>query len=257
MEPIGTMRLVFIQVLFALASVSAEVVLNRPVEFHECKSRTACGNTAKAVDQLPFSWSSLSLAVLGQSTLPTYTLLAYWLAMQTAGYIISLFYSICAYVYFLGTKGSQFDLGPFKEFWSQRILNSRKAQLSFDQERWDFLVRVCTCVTACVCASVFFVAMLYGLPEIQFIPNFLKLYKQEFGGQRGFDKEGGPNYKILPVGNNGSRKRKRGQRDGEYEANKPHGLTKKIQAAWYQPPDCPCASIGSKMVIWRTTTRMW
>lgn len=64
-----------------------------------------------------------------------------WDVMEPIGYIISLFYSICAYVYFLGTKGSQFDLGPFKEFWSQRILNSRKAQLSFDQERWDFLVK--------------------------------------------------------------------------------------------------------------------
>jgi len=63
-----------------------------------------------------------------------------WDVMEPIGYIISLFYSICAYVYFLGTKGSQFDLAPFKEFWSKRIMDTKKAQLAFDQERWDFLV---------------------------------------------------------------------------------------------------------------------
>eukprot|EP00967_Tisochrysis_lutea_P124150 scaffold207368_cov21-Tisochrysis_lutea.AAC.3 len=36
-----------------------------------------------------------------------------------------------------------------------------------------------------------------------------------------------------------SRKRvKTGHSNGEYEADKPHGLTK-FQAAWYQPPQLP------------------
>eukprot|EP00983_Pelagomonas_calceolata_P105851 1159175-Pelagomonas_calceolata.AAC.13 len=32
---------------------------------------------------------------------------------------------------------------------------------------------------------------------------------------------------------------KRVQSDGEYKANKPHGLTNRFQASWYDPPNCP------------------
>lgn len=69
---------------------------------------------------------------------------------QRTGYMISLFYSICAYIYFLGTKGSQFDLGPFTEYWSKYFLDSKKAKVEFDQERWDFLVRVLV-LSVCHC----------------------------------------------------------------------------------------------------------
>ena len=86
------------------------------------------------------------------------------LLLPHAGYMISLFYSICAYVYFLGTKGSQFDLGPFKEFWSKRILNSRKAKLAFDQERWDFLVGGVHVLPACDLHSVCFLDVLACQP---------------------------------------------------------------------------------------------
>ena len=32
---------------------------------------------------------------------------------------------------------------------------------------------------------------------------------------------------------------KKGQSGGEYKANKPHGLTNRFQASWYDPPNCP------------------
>lgn len=44
-----------------------------------------------------------------------------WDVMEPFGYIISLFYSLVGYTYFLATKGKTFDLEPFKTFWHQRI----------------------------------------------------------------------------------------------------------------------------------------
>ncbi len=41
--------------------------------------------------------------------------------MEPFGYIISLFYSLVGYTYFLATKGKTFDLEPFKTFWHDRI----------------------------------------------------------------------------------------------------------------------------------------
>lgn len=76
-----------------------------------------------------------------------------------AAYIISLFYSLCAYTYFMLTRGATFDLGPFRSFWSERILHKNKTKLAFDQERWDYLVRrACTrawgrAVPGCVVAA--------------------------------------------------------------------------------------------------------
>lgn len=37
--------------------------------------------------------------------------------MEPIAYIISLFYSLLGYTYFMATKGGVFDLQPFKEFW--------------------------------------------------------------------------------------------------------------------------------------------
>ena len=41
-----------------------------------------------------------------------------WDVMEPIAYIISLFYSLVGYTYFLATRGhGVFDLAPFKEFW--------------------------------------------------------------------------------------------------------------------------------------------
>lgn len=43
-----------------------------------------------------------------------------WDVMEPIAYIISLFYSIVAYTYFLFTRDA-FDLGPFREFWGKHF----------------------------------------------------------------------------------------------------------------------------------------
>eukprot|EP00983_Pelagomonas_calceolata_P031789 997641-Pelagomonas_calceolata.AAC.5 len=56
----------------------------------------------------------------------------------------------------------------------------------------------------------------------------------------------------------GSRKKtKREQSDGQYKAKKPHGLTSKFQASWYDPPTAPGANIGLRMVVLVTTMTTW
>ncbi|KAG1665555.1 hypothetical protein FOA52_000701 [Chlamydomonas sp. UWO 241] len=65
-----------------------------------------------------------------------------WDVMEPFGYIIQLFYSFLAYIYFLSTKGAVFDLGPFRAFWSERFRKQGMSSVKFDQERYAQLKRV-------------------------------------------------------------------------------------------------------------------
>eukprot|EP00983_Pelagomonas_calceolata_P062498 1147330-Pelagomonas_calceolata.AAC.2 len=49
---------------------------------------------------------------------------------------------------------------------------------------------------------------------------------------------------------------KRGQSNGKYKANKPHGLTNAIHAAWYKPPNCLPRMHWSRMMVWMTIMRV-
>lgn len=44
-----------------------------------------------------------------------------WDVMEPIAYMISLFYSLLAYTYFLATRGAVFDLQPFKDYWFERL----------------------------------------------------------------------------------------------------------------------------------------
>ena len=42
--------------------------------------------------------------------------------MEPIAYIMGVAYSLLAYIYFLYTRGSYLDMGPFKEYWEERLL---------------------------------------------------------------------------------------------------------------------------------------
>lgn len=66
-----------------------------------------------------------------------------WDVMEPIAYIISLFYSLVGYTYFLATRGhGVFDLAPFKEFWYTHLKKRKVAQLNFDEGRYQYLLRL-------------------------------------------------------------------------------------------------------------------
>jgi hypothetical protein len=48
-----------------------------------------------------------------------------WDVMEPVAYILSLAYSLMAYMYFLITRGSYLDYGPFQEYWTEQQLVGR------------------------------------------------------------------------------------------------------------------------------------
>jgi len=64
-----------------------------------------------------------------------------WDVMEPIAYIISLFYSLLAYVYFLFTRHT-FDLHPIRDYWAKRFQDKRSVALQFDAERFAFLKRL-------------------------------------------------------------------------------------------------------------------
>ncbi|PNH06182.1 Calcium uniporter protein, mitochondrial [Tetrabaena socialis] len=64
-----------------------------------------------------------------------------WDVMEPIAYIISLFYSLLGYSYFLATKGGTFDLQPFKEFWQKHIKAKKAVAINFDEERYRYLLK--------------------------------------------------------------------------------------------------------------------
>lgn len=67
-----------------------------------------------------------------------------WDVMEPFGYIIQLFYQLVAYTYFLITNGKVFDLGPFRETWTDRFKTSiiKAKAKAFDQTRFQYLTRL-------------------------------------------------------------------------------------------------------------------
>ena len=43
-----------------------------------------------------------------------------WDVMEPIAYFVSVFYSLIAYIYFFVTRGSYFDYGPFRQYWTER-----------------------------------------------------------------------------------------------------------------------------------------
>lgn len=62
-----------------------------------------------------------------------------WDVMEPYGYILSLFYSLLAYLYFFLTRGSYLDYGPFREYWTQRTKEKHLVMKGFDMERFQKL----------------------------------------------------------------------------------------------------------------------
>ena len=73
--------------------------------------------------------------------------------MEPIAYIISLFYSLVAYSYFLLSRGNVFDLGPMQEYWTNRFKVRRLGPAahagSLCDTRSYFLTSVHTCCPAC------------------------------------------------------------------------------------------------------------
>lgn len=62
--------------------------------------------------------------------------------MEPFSYHIGLFYSWVAWCYFMYTRGSIFDLGDFKTYWSERRKAAKIAELNFDVDRHRNLTRL-------------------------------------------------------------------------------------------------------------------
>eukprot|EP00879_Flechtneria_rotunda_P022154 GHRR01023377.1.p1 GENE.GHRR01023377.1~~GHRR01023377.1.p1 ORF type:complete len:142 (+),score=44.97 GHRR01023377.1:905-1330(+) len=77
--------------------------------------------------------------------LVVFTYLTYWElswdVMEPIAYILGLTYSLLAYMYFLATRGSYFDYGPFQEYWTQRQLEKKMTEKGFDLEKYQHLMR--------------------------------------------------------------------------------------------------------------------
>ncbi|KAG2454450.1 hypothetical protein HYH02_001469 [Chlamydomonas schloesseri] len=65
-----------------------------------------------------------------------------WDVMEPIAYIISLFYSLVGYTYFMATKGGVFDLQPFKEFWQTHFKQKKASAVKFDAERYEYLLKM-------------------------------------------------------------------------------------------------------------------
>ncbi|KAG2482395.1 hypothetical protein HYH03_018673 [Edaphochlamys debaryana] len=65
-----------------------------------------------------------------------------WDVMEPIAYIISLFYSLVGYTYFMATKGGIFDLQPFKEFWHAHIKQKKAVAIKFDADRYHYLLKM-------------------------------------------------------------------------------------------------------------------
>ncbi|KAF8071152.1 calcium uniporter [Scenedesmus sp. PABB004] len=63
-----------------------------------------------------------------------------WDVMEPIAYMLSLTYSLLAYVYFL-VRGSYFDYGPFEETMTQQQLEKKMAEKGFDLDRFQHLLR--------------------------------------------------------------------------------------------------------------------
>lgn len=61
-----------------------------------------------------------------------------WDVMEPFSYIISLFYSVVAYTYFLFTR-DPFDLRPFSQYWISRLKDRKIQEIHFDVDRWKYL----------------------------------------------------------------------------------------------------------------------
>ncbi|GLC71920.1 hypothetical protein PLESTF_001181200 [Pleodorina starrii] len=67
-----------------------------------------------------------------------------WDVMEPVGYMISLFYSVLGFVFFIYTRGHPFDLHPVKEWYAKRIKVQRAATFGvedLDEERYEALVK--------------------------------------------------------------------------------------------------------------------
>ncbi|KXZ44965.1 hypothetical protein GPECTOR_60g743 [Gonium pectorale] len=64
-----------------------------------------------------------------------------WDVMEPFGYIISLFYTLVGYTYFLA-KGRVFDLEPFKEYWHSHYKRKQVTARKFDEQRYQHLVQL-------------------------------------------------------------------------------------------------------------------
>jgi len=65
-----------------------------------------------------------------------------WDVMEPFGYVISLFYSLVAYIYFMATRGRVFDLEPFHEYWTDRIAKKKIEEVRFDEDRYAYLTKL-------------------------------------------------------------------------------------------------------------------
>eukprot|EP00798_Chlamydomonas_sp_ICE-L_P030694 gene30694-35721_t len=65
-----------------------------------------------------------------------------WDVMEPFGYIISLFYSLVAYAYFMITRGAVFDAAPFREFWMGKLRKSTTDAMMLDEDRYRYLMKM-------------------------------------------------------------------------------------------------------------------
>lgn len=65
-----------------------------------------------------------------------------WDVMEPYSYHVGLFYSWIAWMYFFWTRGGNFELGSFKEYWTEKNKAKKIAQYNFDMERHQRLTQL-------------------------------------------------------------------------------------------------------------------
>lgn len=82
--------------------------------------------------------TALALQLVGFTYLTWWELS--WDVMEPVAYMLSLFYSLVAYCYFLWTR-SCFEQKEFGDYWEQQVLEKRMAAAGFDLDKYQHLMR--------------------------------------------------------------------------------------------------------------------